>query len=126
MNFKTSSGLIGLLLALAAINAPSVNAANQASEPTGSSNTATAQTIENRLSKLSATIRQRENLVPSEDAENLSAYSNFVVAQWLNGGGGAWRRGLFGGFVNGGFGNGGFINAPWGNGWVNGGGFWNY
>ncbi|PZV18764.1 MAG: rSAM-associated Gly-rich repeat protein [Pseudanabaena sp.] len=120
MNFKTSSGLIGLLLALAAINAPSVNAANQSSDPVGSTNT--AQTIENRLSKLSATIRQRETLVPSEDAENLSAYSNFVVAQWFNGGGSAWRRGLFRGFVNGG----GFSNAPWGNGWFNGGGFFNY
>jgi len=120
MNIKTSSGLIGLLLALAAVNTPSASA-TQSSNPTLSSNT--AQTINSRLTKLSAIIRERETLVPTDGSENFTTPTEDLLAfgSWANGNGGAWRRGLFGGFVNGGFGN-----APWGNGWPNVGGFWNY
>jgi len=116
MNIKTSSSLLGLLLALSALNTPTVTAANQSSNSLGTINT--NQTIDSRLSKLSATIRQREAVIP----EN-SPLSNDLIAAgaWGNGNGRAFANGVNRGFVNGGGGGGAFAN-----GFRNGGGFYNY
>ena len=132
MKITTPISLFGFLLALSALNAPTAAASNQSSIPPQS--TDTAQTIDSRLSKLSAAIRQRETLLPTGDADNFTTPADILVARvaWGNGrgvavgvGGGGFRNG--GGFINGGgFRNGGFINNPWGNGFRNGGGFYNY
>jgi rSAM-associated Gly-rich repeat protein len=141
MKITTPISLFGFLLALSALNAPTADASNQSSLPPQS--TDTAQTIDSRLSKLSAAIRQRETLLPKGDADSPTAPADILLARvaWGNGrgvrvgvGGVGWRNGGFlngGGFRNGGFynnpwGNGGFFNNPWGNGWRNGGGFYNY
>ncbi len=121
MNITTRSGLVGFLLALSALNVPTASAtSSQPSLPTDA-----APTIEGRLSKLSAAIRQRESVLP----ENSTMPADDVVARaaWGNGGGrgfvngGGFRNG--GGWVNGG----GFRNGGgWFNGFRNGGGFVNW
>jgi rSAM-associated Gly-rich repeat protein len=132
MKITTPISLFGFLLALSALNAQAADASNQSSAIPQA--TDTAQTIDSRLSKLSAAIRQRETLLPTGDADNFTTPADILVARvaWGNGrgvavgvGGGGFRNG--GGFINGGgFRNGGFINNPWGNGFRNGGGFYNY
>ncbi|MGA7954694.1 MAG: GrrA/OscA1 family cyclophane-containing rSAM-modified RiPP [Gloeobacterales cyanobacterium] len=134
MKITTPISLFGFLLALSALNAPTADASSRSSVPPS---TDTAQTIDSRLSKLSAAIRQRETLLSTGDPDNSTISPDILLARaaWGNGGGGAFRNGGGGGafrngggaFVNGGgFRNGGFINNPWGNGWRNGGGFYNY
>ena len=130
MKITTPISLFGFLLALSALNAPTASASNQSSIPPQP--TDIAQTIDSRLSKLSAAIRQRETFLPTDDADKFTIPADILVAgvAWGNGrggvfrNGGGWRNG--GGFLNGGgFRNGGFFNNPWGNGWGNGGGFYN-
>jgi rSAM-associated Gly-rich repeat protein len=119
MKITTPISLFGFLLALSALNAPTADASNQSSIPPQA--TDTAQTIDSRLSKLSAAIRQRETLLPTGDADNFTIPADVLVAgvAWGNGGGGAAFRNGGGGaaFRNGGGG--------WGNGFRNGGGFVN-
>ena len=119
MKITTPISLFGFLLALSALNAQAADASNQSSAIPQA--TDTAQTIDSRLSKLSAAIRQRENLVPTGDADNFTTPAGILLAgvAWGNGGGGAAFRNGGGGaaFRNGGGG--------WGNGFRNGGGFVN-
>lgn len=109
MNISTRTGLVGFLLALAALNAPPATAATQADEIQSPS-----QTIESRLNRLTDAIRDREIQlnITTPELEQLIA-------------GGFANRSGGGGFVNR-SGGGGFINAnPWRDGWRDGGGFWN-
>jgi rSAM-associated Gly-rich repeat protein len=117
MKITTPISLFGFLLALAALNAPTAAASNQSSIPSQSADT--AQTIDSRLSKLSAAIRQRETLLPKSDSDNSTIPADILLAgaAWGNGGGRGFVNG--GGFRNGG----GFLN---GGGFRNGGGFYNY
>ena len=119
MKITTPISLFGFLLALSALNAQAADASKQSSAIPQA--TDTAQTIDSRLSKLSAAIRQRENLVPTGDADNFTTPAGILLAgvAWGNGGGGAAFRNGGGGaaFRNGGGG--------WGNGFRNGGGFVN-
>ncbi len=109
MNIHTRSGLVGFLLALAALNAPSATAATQAEEIQPP-----IQTIEGRLNRLTDTIRDRETQLDITTPE----------LDQLIAGGFANRRGG-GGFANA-RGGGGFLNSnPWRNGWRDGGGFLN-
>jgi len=119
MKITTPISLFGFLLALSALNAQAADAAKQSSAIPQA--TDTAQTIDSRLSKLSAAIRQRENLVPTGDADNFTTPAGILLAgvAWGNGGGGAAFRNAGGG---GAFRNGG---GGWGNGFRNGGGFVN-
>ena len=97
MNITTKSSLVGFLLAIAALNVPSAAATSQSSQPND-----TAPTIEDRLSRLSVTIRQRESVLP----ENSITPVDIVARAWANGNGRAFVNGFNNGFRNGG----GFLN----------------
>lgn len=109
MNINTRAGLVGFLLALAALNGQSAKAATQVDAMQ-----APKSTIESRLNRLTEMIRNRESQLDITTPE----------LDQLIAGGFANRRGG-GSFVNR-SGGGGFINThPWRNGWRDGGGFWN-
>jgi rSAM-associated Gly-rich repeat protein len=128
VKITTTTGLVGFLIALSALNLSKAEAT--INQPT----TQPAQsTIEQRLSRISALIKEQENqMQDSSDAIDRA----LMIAGFANrgGGGGFANRGGGGGFVNrgggGGFvnrgGGGGFVNVnPWRNGWADGGGFFN-
>ncbi len=136
MNIKTYTGLVGFLLVLSALNLPAVTAATHQSETNHPS-----PTIEDRLSRLTAEIRQRESQVQDstqfELDQRIAAWADgsgdrgAVVGPagrgWADGAGGrSWGNAVVGGTATGPGGT--FANArPWVNGgWVNGGGFYNY
>jgi rSAM-associated Gly-rich repeat protein len=111
---------IGFLVTLSALSIPSKTVAHE----TNSVSKIKPQTIENRLSRIAETLKQRENqwLESTENTKNLNPQENTkMIAGWVNiGGGGFANRGGGGGFVNRG-GGGGFVNR----GWRDGGGFLN-
>jgi len=116
LNITTHTGLVGFFLALSALQISGTVAATKPTEVTPDP----PQSIESRLSRLTATIRQRETLLP----QDASTSTEILLARsaWGNGGGGGFANRLGpGGFINGG--GGGFVN---GGGWRNGGGFFNY
>ena len=132
MSINTRSGLFAFLMVLATLQIP----AGQASAGAGAeapSNPATAGSIEARLQRISAALREQQLQGGMEAAagENLRLAAGFV-----NGGRGGWGNSRYGGFGNahpyygggvgflngnGGFRNGGFRNG----GFLNGGGFRN-
>ncbi len=119
MKITTTTGLVGFLLALATLNLPpseaTVNPPTQSAHPT----------IESRLARLSAAIREQESQLPESTLEQ--SQNRIIAGGFANrgGGGGFVNRSGGGGFVNRG-GGGGFVNAnPWRNGWVDGGSFFN-
>jgi len=116
LNITTRTGLVGFFLALSALQVPgAVGSTSQAEAATNHN-----PTVESRLARLTATIRQREPLLPQ--ASTLSTETLMARGAWGNGGGGGFaNRTVGGGFVNGS--GGGFVN---GGGFRNGGGFWNY
>ena len=122
MNITTRTGLVGFFLALSALQISGAAAVTtQAS--TSDSTTDTTQTVEGRLARLTAAIRQRETLLPKEAA--IPAEVQIALGFANGGGGGFANRTGGGGWVNGR--GGGFVNVhPWRNAWVNGGGFYNY
>ena len=75
-----------------------------------------AESIEGRLRRISAALREREGLDPaaaatdSTDGKLAWVFANGPALGFRNGG---WGNG---GFRNGGWGNGGFRNGGWGNG----------
>ena len=127
MNITTKTGLVGFILALSVLNIPKAQA-NITSHPSESSPT----TIEQRLTRLSTAIRQRDNTLGNptpdwDDSQRTARWINGSRGGWANrryGGGGFVNRRGGGGFVNRGYG-GGFANRSWPNGWRNGGGFLN-
>lgn len=128
MNITTRTGLVGFFLALSALQISGATAATSQTDAA----TDNPPTVESRLARLTAAIRQREPLLPQEAAMSIEML--MARAAWGNGGGGGFaNRTGGGGFVNGG-GGGGFANAGGfrngsfanGGGFRNGGGFWNY
>lgn len=136
MNNTTCTSLVGFLLALSALHVPSVTATTPQAEtkqPTS--------TVEDRLKRLTASIRQRESQVedftqPEPDQQiagwaDGSSGRGAVVGPagrgWADGAAGRnWGNARVGGVATG-AGGGTFANAnPWRNAWVNGGGFYNY
>ncbi len=135
MNITTRTGLVGFFLALSALQISGSAAAT--SQPDAA--TDSLPTVESRLARLTAAIRQREHLLPQETP--LPTEVLLAGSGWGNGGGRGFANrtgpggfanagGGGGGFVNGGgFRNGGFANGGGfvnGGGFKNGGGFWNY
>lgn len=131
MNITTTTGLVGFLLALSAFNLPQAAAKSYS---TGSDSV--EPTIEQRLARISATIREQEDHLPESATTDLETQ---IAGAWGNGNGRGWVDGRSGrgwadgrgsrGWVNGrnggGWGNG--RGGGWGNGrsWGDGGGFWN-
>lgn len=132
MNITTRTGLVGFLLALSALNVPPATAATDSTIPEHS-----IATIEGRLNRITAAIRERKNQVQgsSEFAmEKLIAigWADGHGRDWVNGRGRGWADGDGKDWVNsrvGGWGDGhggSFANVnPWRNAWADGGGFYN-
>jgi rSAM-associated Gly-rich repeat protein len=99
---------MGFLLALSAL---SITAATAATEPA-------PQTIEARLSRLTAAVRERAEQVPPSSESDRSIALGWADGRgrrgWVNGRVGGWGNGYRGGFAN--------VN-PWRNGWRDGGFF---
>ena len=123
MSSPNRAGFLGLLLVLSAITAPGALAANSS--------------IDQRLSRISAALRERQQPLAEANEQSSEHPSDGRLAfGFLNGPGLGWGNApAYGGFGNapyyGGFGNGGFGNfrPAWGNGgFVNGwrGGFRNW
>ncbi|WRH66585.1 MAG: GrrA/OscA1 family cyclophane-containing rSAM-modified RiPP [Planktothrix sp. GU0601_MAG3] len=120
MEISTKIGLVGFFLALSALNIPAANATVKATEST---------TIESRLSRITETLKQRENQLPQtseapQPGEQIArgAWGNGGGRGWVNrGGGGRWGDGRSwldgGGWRNG---------NNWRNGWGDGGRFVNF
>lgn len=110
MNFQNRSGLVGFLLVISALTVPTM------AQATGDR----PATVEARLSRLSATVRERVEQLP-EPAED----PTLQALGWADGRGRAgWVNSRVGGWADGHGGS--FGNArPWRNGWSDGGGFWN-
>ena len=129
MKNHTKSSWVGFLLALSTLNIPIANATeNYPLQPT----------VENRLNRITQTIRQKEeqvqetsNIEPDRlaigwrdgrrgrgwvNARGRRGWGNGRRGGWLNGRRGGWGDGKGGSFVN--------VN-PWRNGWGDGGGFYN-
>lgn len=120
MNITTRTGLVGFFLALSTLPI-SGGIAAPSQPPNSSASPDSAQPIESRLTRLTAAIRQRENLLPQEATTSIEIL--MARGAWGNGGGGGFaNRAGRGGFANS-SGGGGFVN---GGGFRNGGGFWNY
>jgi rSAM-associated Gly-rich repeat protein len=124
MAYIPRSGLFGFLLLLAAL-APSSGMAATSAAPSqldspslssGPLEPVAAESIEGRLRRISAALREREGLDPataatdSTDGKLAWVFANGPALGFRNGG---WGNG---GFRNGGWGNGGFRNGGWGNG----------
>ncbi len=117
MNINTTTSLVGFLLALATLNNPST-----ATTTNAVGKYAPKSSIEQRLNRLSAAIRAREEQLP----ELSQSHNSFTVAggwadgrdrEWVNGRRSGWADGRGGGWGN--------VN-PWRNGWSDGGSFYNY
>lgn len=114
-------GLVSLLMAMSTVNPPvEATTANQA-------NTESTPTIEDRLGKITATVRERENQLEDTAKQAVEgiiiagAWGNGNARGWVNGGGGGWANS--GGWRNGNnWGNG----NSWRDGWRDGGSFYNY
>jgi rSAM-associated Gly-rich repeat protein len=101
VKISNTTGLVGFLLVISALSIPA--SADAASDR--------PSTVEARLSRLSATVRERAEQLP-ESTENPA----LLALGWGDGRGGAWGNVGGGGFVN---------SRPWRNGWADGGSFWN-
>lgn len=126
-------GLVGLLIAMSTINPPA-----EATTPNQIS-TESPPTIEDRLSKITATVRERENQLqetsfPLDEEKMIAgAWRNGDGRGWVNGTRRGWGDGRRGDWVNGvrgGWADGdgrGWVNSnSWRDGWRDGGSFWNY
>jgi rSAM-associated Gly-rich repeat protein len=135
LNIKTKTSLVGFLLALATLNSPSTantmgevskGVASQGGSKVAESNSATAPTtkpsLDQRLNRLNAAIRAREEQLPELSQEQ----NSFTVArgwadgrdrEWVNGRRTGWADGYERDWVN--------VN-PWRNGWSDSGSFSNY
>lgn len=107
MDIKTTTGLVGFLVALSAFNISDAQAASQPSHLEGT------PTIEERLTNLNIALKAKERQIQTtEGGLPQSADGEVYAGAWRNGGGGgAWRNGGGGG---------------WRNGWRDGGGFANW
>jgi rSAM-associated Gly-rich repeat protein len=121
MAYIPRSGLFGFLLLLAALAPAAGMAATAPSHPdspsfsSGQVEPVAAESVEARLRRISAALKDRESLDPaakpgSPDTKLAWVFANGPGVGFRNGG---WGNG---GFRNGGWGNGGFRNGGWGNG----------
>ncbi|ERN40438.1 hypothetical protein KR51_00029790 [Rubidibacter lacunae KORDI 51-2] len=117
MKISTQVGLVGFMMALSALTAQTATAAGDLSELHADRH---GQSVESRLTRLSAALRQREGQLPASTAAEIE----HLQAGWINGGGFAnrrvWPNGWrdSGGFINNRDG-GGFVNRRGGGGFVN-------
>ena len=117
MNINTTTSLVGFLLALATLNGPST------ATTIGEVGKSTSNpSIEQRLNRLNAAIRAREEQLP-ESSQNQDSFT--VAGGWADGRGGDWVNGRRGGWADGRGGGWGNVN-PWRNAWSDGGSFYNY
>ncbi|MEY3328304.1 MAG: hypothetical protein RLZZ115_1185 [Cyanobacteriota bacterium] len=118
MEISTKIGLVGFFLALSALNIPAANATVQTTD-----SAILSTTIESRLSRITETLKQRENQL-QEKPEALQPGEQIARGAWGNGGGrGGWiNRGGGGSWGNGGSWRNG---NNWRNGWGDGGRFIN-
>ena len=117
-------GWASFLIALSAFNLP-VDAAI-APDPSLAPTAQTQSSIENRLIRISATLKSKESQLPDQASE--TPVGNLLALGWVNGrgGGGFVNRNSGGGWRNGWRDGGGFLNRSWPNGgWGNGGGWRN-
>ena len=112
----TTTSWLGFLVTLSTLNIPAVHGINPPVTP------AISQPLETRLSRLSTTLKAKENSISDIPLNK----PNDVAIGWADGRGsrgfvnlnrGGWGNGYRGGFVN---------RNPWRNGWRDGGGFRNY
>jgi rSAM-associated Gly-rich repeat protein len=128
LNIKTQMGWASFLVALSAFNLPVDAAIAPQASPTATTQTQSSS-IENRLTRISATLKAKESQLPNNTSEVPG--NGDIAIGWVNGrgggsfvnrrGGGGWGNGWRdgGGFFNSRpWGNGGFLNSP---GWRNGG-----
>ncbi|MGH2415642.1 MAG: GrrA/OscA1 family cyclophane-containing rSAM-modified RiPP [Microcystaceae cyanobacterium] len=129
MKITTTTGLVGFLLALSALNPPAAT-----TQVAPSPESTVSSTIEERLTKLTAALRQRENqlqdasdsILFSPDALDVAGFSNFSNSRsrrrnrdWGN-----WRDGWRDGGRSNRWGDG-RRWGDWRDGWRDGGGFLN-
>jgi len=132
MPFLSRSSLFGVLLILASMPLePAVALTNSTAAPADPGGAPAAGSIEFRLRRIAAAIREQEGVSP-EEASGGRLPKEALSLVWGNGRGvgfanGGFRNGGFynGGFRNGGFYNGGFRNGGFGNGGFRNGGFVN-
>jgi len=100
LKISTKTGLVGFFLALSALNIPTANATVK---------TPVSTTIESRLSRITETIKERENQLQVKP--EVPQPGEKIAGAWGNGGGGFVNRGGGGNWRNG-WGDGGrFINS---------------
>ena len=114
MNIKTQMGWASFLVALSAFSSP-VKAAIAPPIDQTATMEISQSSIEGRLTRISATLKEKESQLPDNASEN-PAIGDIAIG-WING-----RRG---GFVNRRYGGGWRNGGGWGNGWRDGGGFLN-
>lgn len=125
MNINTKTSLVGFLLALATLNSPSTaKTIDEAGKGISSNAPSTQPSLEQRLNRLNAAIRAREDQL-SESSQSQNSQNTFRVARgwadgrdrdWVNGRRTGWADGHGRDWVN--------VN-PWRNGWTDAGGFYN-
>lgn len=137
MEIKTATSFVGFLVALATLNGSAIAAVDvPQNESTVSPQSAesptrfpalTSSSIDHRLARLTAALRERAAQLPESAASpEASSPEDLMIAGWANGRGGAWVNTGRGGWADG-RGNRGFVNVnPWRNGWGDRGGFFNH
>jgi rSAM-associated Gly-rich repeat protein len=137
MAFLSRSSLFGVLLILASMPLePAAALSNATASQADPGGAPAAGSIEFRLRRIAAAVREQEGVSP-EEASSGRLPKDALSLVWGNGRGvgfanggfrnGGFRNGGFynGGFRNGGFYNGGFRNGGFGNGGFRNGGFYN-
>ncbi|ACK71680.1 conserved hypothetical protein [Gloeothece citriformis PCC 7424] len=123
MNITSTTGLVGFLLALSALNLPQAEAKAYSTD-----SNLTQMTIEQRLAKISAIIKEQEDHLLESTNPDIDSQ---IAGAWGNGRGRGWADGRSGSGWADGRSGGGWVNGRNGGGWVNGrnwsdgGGFWN-
>lgn len=113
---KTRISLVSFLLSLSAFNLPTTTTPALATE-------SAPQTIEERLSRLTALIREREQQLPA--ASEIEMKESTIAKGFADGGDRGWRRSRDNGWYNGRHGE--FKNSdPWRNGWGDGSRFFDW
>ncbi len=119
MKIQTATGFVGFILSLSALNIPAAEATTGSISPSAEQS---VSTIEQRLSRLSATVKaQQEQLsesaqLPPDTLIGIS-WADGSGRDWVNGrGGGGWADGNGRDWVNG---------RGGGGRWADGGGFFN-
>ncbi|MBV8884809.1 MAG: rSAM-associated Gly-rich repeat protein [Chroococcidiopsidaceae cyanobacterium CP_BM_RX_35] len=108
---KNRISLVGFLLSLSAFNIPPTTPASAAESA--------PQTIEERLSRLTALIREREQQLP--ETSELGANELTIAKGFADGDDRGWRRSRDNGWFDGRQHGGQFKNSdPWRNGWGDG------